>query len=96
MVPDRAPVVHPPLTPTAPIGSRRPARSAALVLLKAFAAGDAHGPRRRQSAHRYPPLVSRISVVVVPSSAASYAACDPAVLTRFVTSITRVLAATIH
>ena len=44
MVPDRAPVVHPPLTPIAP------------------------------GAHRYPPLVSRISVVGVPSSAASYAA----------------------
>ena len=138
MVLDRAPVVHPPLTRTAP------------------------------GTHRYPPLVSRISVVGVPSSAASYAAgqdlapaalrsaglleqliasglqvhddgdlplyldrhydlntpesttdgaldwmglahalalpgcldtrCagDPAALTRFVTSITRVLAATIH
>src|SRR6202021_1564011 len=32
------------------------------------------GPRRRQGAHRYPPLVSTISVVGVPSSAASYAA----------------------
>jgi arginase len=32
------------------------------------------GPRRLQGAHRYPPLVSRISVVGVPSSAASYAA----------------------
>jgi hypothetical protein len=40
--------------------------------------------------------MSRISVVGVPSSAASYAAGDLAALARFVTSITRVLAATIH